>query len=94
MLYANVRGTAHRIPGRFVVHHDEAFDFWRELVAKHHTQIDLVHIDAHADLGLGDDSSWVHIVSELLGALKLTIPQIQKIGLTLHLPPIPCRSWD
>jgi hypothetical protein len=25
----------------------------------------LVHVDAHADLGLGD-ASWVHIVSELL----------------------------
>jgi hypothetical protein len=47
------------------VHHDQAFDFWRELVARHQTQIDLVHVDAHADLGRGD-ASWVHVVSELL----------------------------
>jgi hypothetical protein len=54
-----------RVPGRFVVHHDRAFDYWRELVATHRSQIDLIHIDAHADFGLGD-ASWVHIVSELL----------------------------
>jgi hypothetical protein len=54
-----------RIPGRFVVHHDGAFDYWKELVEKHRTQIDLIHVDAHADLGLGD-ASWFHIVSELL----------------------------
>lgn len=54
-----------RVPGRFVVHHDRAFDYWKELVARHQTQIDLVHVDAHADLGRGD-ASWVHVVSELL----------------------------
>jgi hypothetical protein len=54
-----------RVPGRFVVHHDGAFDYWKELVAKHRTQIDLIHVDAHADLGMGD-ASWFHIVSEHL----------------------------
>jgi hypothetical protein len=34
--------TSRRVPGRFVIHHDQAFDFWRELVARHQTQIDLV----------------------------------------------------
>jgi UPF0489 domain len=53
------------VPGRFVVHHDRAFDYWKELLATHQGQIDLVHVDAHADLGLGD-RSWVHVVSELL----------------------------
>ena len=57
--------TSRRVPGRFVVHHDRAFDYWKELVAKHQTQIDLIRVDAHADLGLGD-ASWAHIVSELL----------------------------
>jgi UPF0489 domain len=57
--------TSHRIPGRFVVLHDEAFDFWKELVAKHRTQIDLVHVDAHADLGLGD-ASWLNIITQVL----------------------------
>src|SRR5262249_39935876 len=63
--------TSRRVPGRFFVHHDQAFDFWRELVARHQTQIDLVHVDAHADLGFGD-ASWVHIVSELL---RLSVAQ-------------------
>jgi UPF0489 domain len=53
--------ASRRIPGRCVVHHDEAFDFWRELVARHQTQIDLVHVDAHADLGKGD-RSWLHMI--------------------------------
>jgi hypothetical protein len=53
------------VPGRFVVHHDRAFDYWKELVARHKTQINLVHVDAHADMGQGE-RSWVHVVSELL----------------------------
>jgi hypothetical protein len=57
--------TSLRIPGRFVVHHDGAFDYWQDLVAKYQTQIALTHVDAHADLGMGD-ASWVHVVSELL----------------------------
>jgi hypothetical protein len=57
--------TSRRVPGRFVVHHDRAFDYWKELVARYQKQIDLIHVDAHADLGLGD-ASWVHIVSEHL----------------------------
>jgi len=53
------------VPGRFVVHHDRAFDYWKELVARHQTQINLVHVDAHADMGQGE-RSWVHVVSKLL----------------------------
>jgi hypothetical protein len=54
-----------RISGRFVVHHHDAFYFWRELVEKHRTKIDLIHVDAHADFGLGD-SSWVNVVTHVL----------------------------
>jgi hypothetical protein len=54
--------TSRPIPGRFVVHHDYAFYYWKELTAKHRTQIDLVHVDAHGDFGLGD-SSWVNIIT-------------------------------
>jgi UPF0489 domain len=57
--------TSRRIPGRCVVHHDEAFYFWRDLVATHQTQIDLVHVDAHADLGMGD-ASWVNVITHVL----------------------------
>jgi hypothetical protein len=53
--------------GRFVTHHDGAFDYWRELVDdfENPTQIKLVHVDAHADLGLGDGSS-DYIMEDLL----------------------------
>jgi hypothetical protein len=60
---------SHRVPGRFVVHHDRAFDFWKELVARHRAQIDLVHVDAHADLGLGD-ASWVHVADRAVGGVS------------------------
>jgi hypothetical protein len=53
------------VPGRFVVHHDRAFDYWKELVARHQTQIDLVHVDAHADFGLGD-RSWINVITRVL----------------------------
>lgn len=53
--------------GRFVTHHDAAFDYWRELVGdlNRPLQIELVHVDAHADLGLGD-SSHAYIMRQLL----------------------------
>jgi hypothetical protein len=46
----------HPVPGRFVVHHDGAFDYWQSLLRSHpeETTIDLTHVDAHADLGMGD----------------------------------------
>ncbi len=53
------------VPGRCVVHHDAAFDYWKELVGGSGAQIDVVHVDAHADLGLGD-RSWAHLVVEHL----------------------------
>jgi hypothetical protein len=59
--------TSMRIPGRIVRHQDEAFLFWRELIEKGLLKVpfDVVHIDAHADLGLGD-ASWVYIMGEIL----------------------------
>jgi hypothetical protein len=57
--------TSRRIPGRSVVHHDDAFYYWKELTAKHRTQIDLVHVDAHADFGLGD-ASWINVITHVL----------------------------
>ena len=55
------------IKGKIVKHHDEAFFFWRELINKGclETPFEVVHVDAHADLGLGD-ASWAYILSELL----------------------------
>ena len=53
------------IPGRFVTHHDGAFDYWGDLADEGTIGIDLVHVDAHSDLGLGD-ASWVYIMEVLL----------------------------
>lgn len=47
-----------RKPGRIVQGHDEALLFWKELIdcEKLSDPFDVVHVDSHADLGLGDDS--------------------------------------
>ena len=56
-----------RVPGRFIVHHDEAFGIIRQLIGRY-GPLELVHIDAHADLGTGlGDRAWVDIGSRLLG---------------------------
>lgn len=59
--------TNNKVKGRIIVHHHEAFLFWRELIQKGmlQTPFDVTHIDAHADLGLGD-ASWVYIMQNLL----------------------------
>src|SRR5215469_2488049 len=49
--------TTHPIPGRCVVNHVEAFPAWREWITRGSLskRFDVVHVDAHADLGAG---SW------------------------------------
>jgi len=56
-----------RITGRVVTHHHQAFYFWKYLIrrGKLTTPFDIVHADAHADLGMGD-ASWPYIMGELL----------------------------
>jgi hypothetical protein len=56
-----------RIPGRVVTHHYEAFLWWRDLVEVGTLvpPFEVVHVDAHADLGCGD-ASWSSIMGELL----------------------------
>lgn len=56
-----------RIPGRIVNEHQKAFFFWRELFVNQKIRIpfELVHIDAHTDIGVAD-WGWVYITSELL----------------------------
>lgn len=53
-----------RIRGRVVAGHNESLFFWRELIEKGDlsTPFDVIHVDSHADLGLGY-SSWTHICS-------------------------------
>lgn len=55
------------ISGRIIIEHREAFYFWRELIDKALLSVpfDVVHIDAHADMGLGD-GAWAFIFEELL----------------------------
>ena len=56
-----------KIRGRVVAGHNESLFFWRELIEKGElsTPFDVIHVDSHADLGLGS-SSWTHILDHLL----------------------------
>jgi len=54
-------------PGYLVSDHDEVFFLWRELIkqGKLRVPFDLIHVDAHADLGLWD-CSYEYICCDLL----------------------------
>lgn len=56
-----------KIRGRVVTGHNEALFFWRELIEKGDLSIpfEVIHVDSHADLGLGY-ASWMHILKFLL----------------------------
>lgn len=56
-----------KIPGRIVQGHNEALFFWEELIIdkKLSDPFDVVHVDSHADLGLGD-ASWFFLQGEFL----------------------------
>lgn len=56
-----------KVHGRVVKHHNEAFYFWRDLIKNNQLKepFKVIHIDAHADLGLGD-ASWAFIMTNLL----------------------------
>lgn len=47
-----------KIPGRIVCGHNEALFFWEELIerGKLRDPFDVIHVDSHADLGLGGSS--------------------------------------
>lgn len=59
-----------RIPGRIVKGHNESLFFWEELITakKLSDPFDVVHVDSHADLGLGDASG------DFLQSMFLTLP--------------------
>ncbi len=56
-----------KIPGQIVEYHHEVLNLWRILIEtkKLSTPFSVYHVDAHADLGLGD-CSYVHILSNLI----------------------------
>lgn len=58
----------HPQKGRVIIGHNEALTFWKELILKGDLSIpfEVVHVDSHADLGLGYTSSWKHIIKYLL----------------------------
>jgi hypothetical protein len=49
------------ITGWFVENHDSAFDIMRDLVIGGSGPLEVVHVDGHADLGMGDPS-WVDLI--------------------------------
>jgi hypothetical protein len=55
------------ISGKILVDHHEAFFYWRRLIAQGLLTIpfEVVHVDAHADLGVGE-SGWAYIAGDLL----------------------------
>jgi len=56
-----------KINGCIVEQHHEVFHLWKQMIAQnqHIPPFTVYHVDAHADLGMGD-SSWCYIVGELL----------------------------
>lgn len=60
----------HKIPGRIVCEHNESLFFWQELISsgKLIDPFDVIHVDSHADLGLGDASG------DFLQSKFLTLP--------------------
>lgn len=56
-----------KVKGRIVSNHNEALLFWKELYRKKELDIpfEVIHVDSHADLGLGFNS-WEYIQKKLL----------------------------
>lgn len=57
-----------KIKGRIVKNHNEVLYYWRDLIhsKKIDTPFEVIHVDSHADLGLGY-ASWAFIFEKLLG---------------------------
>jgi hypothetical protein len=60
-------GLTSRLPGFVVEHHGALFAHWRDAIGAGvlRAPFHVTHVDAHADLGLGD-AGYVHLMSELL----------------------------
>lgn len=56
-----------RIKGRIVAGHNESLFFWKDLINNKIVEppFEIIHVDSHADLGLGY-SSWKHILKNVL----------------------------
>lgn len=65
-------------------HHDEAFYYWSDLISEGALEepFDLVHVDAHSDMGTEGFHGWHYVMTELL-ALPIHerhMPDARKIG--------------
>ncbi len=60
-------GLSGPLPGLVVTHHGELFPIWRRAInaGRFEAPFHVTHIDAHADIGLGD-AGFVQIVTDLL----------------------------
>jgi hypothetical protein len=60
-------GLTDRLPGFVVEHHGELFARWRDAIEAEilRAPFHVTHVDAHADLGLGD-TGFIHLMSEML----------------------------
>jgi hypothetical protein len=69
-----------KIPGHEITDHVDAFFTWRRWLRSGHllAPFNVVHVDAHADLGMGD-GGWPYLLSELL-ALPVTQRRHPKTG--------------
>jgi hypothetical protein len=59
--------AVNKVPGQEFTDHDEAFFVWRRWIreGRIQTPFDVIHVDAHADMGMGD-SGYMYLLSELL----------------------------
>jgi hypothetical protein len=55
------------IAGKEIIDHDEAFYTWRRWIEERtlNPPFSVVHVDAHADMGMGD-AGWVYLLSDFL----------------------------
>lgn len=74
-----------RLPGQEVVEHRDAFRTWRRWLAEGRltAPFRVIHVDAHADLGLGD-AGWLYLTTELLArpVRKRSRPRFGRTGVT------------
>jgi hypothetical protein len=91
-----------RRPGFVVEHHNEIFYRWGEAIeaGQMTTELEVVHVDAHADLGMGD-ASYAWMMGELAYApiadrytiLKRRRPQSRKEMLALSSNAVTDGNW-
>ena len=73
------------VPGDFIRHHVQGFDILRALHLANADGVQLVHVDAHADLGSGADYAYTYLLTNWLPSLayKRCAPRRGISGLNL-----------